>query len=147
MAQHSKALTELVRKVAGPGGRMTQRALAEASVDPTTGYSPSKSLIGKIINDMTFKVTPELISALAVGTGFDRSTVAQAAHEQYIGYEVIDPFGGAGADEVRVRVAHSTGAPRGDSSKTAAWFARKGEESQEAADEAQRAELEEHRNF
>ena len=48
------------------------RDFVERAVDPTTGYRPSRGLIGNIVNDVGFKVTPQLISALAAGLGIRR---------------------------------------------------------------------------
>jgi hypothetical protein len=81
------ALTELVRAVVGRGRRWSTREFAARAVDPETGWSPSKSLLGKIINGDGYKVDPRLVSALAVGFGLPREVVAAAAHWQVIGYE------------------------------------------------------------
>ncbi|WP_052433239.1 hypothetical protein [Streptacidiphilus carbonis] len=123
MAQDSRALTKLVKAHAGPGGRHTVRAFAELAVDPATGYSPSSSLIGKIIKEQTFKITPQLISALAVGMELDREEVAAAAHAQYIGYGVSDLAPDAHDRNTTVRMAHEPGADDADVPKARAWLA------------------------
>jgi hypothetical protein len=84
------ALTELVASVVGRGKRWSTREFAARAVDPATGWSPSKSLLGKIINGEGYKVEPRLVSALAVGLGLSRAVVAAAAHWQVIGYQPDD---------------------------------------------------------
>lgn len=123
MAPESKALTELVQAHAGPSGRMSVRAFAERAVDPNTRYSPSPSLIGKIIKEQSFKVTPELISALAAGMGIERKAVAAAAHAQYIGYDVDDLAPDAHDRGATVRMAHEPGLDDADLPKSRAWLA------------------------
>lgn len=81
------ALTELVKSVVGKGKQWSVREFAERAVDPDTGWSPSKSLLGKIISGAGYKVEPRLVSALAVGFGLPREIVAAAAHWQVIGYQ------------------------------------------------------------
>jgi hypothetical protein len=81
------ALTELVKSVVGRGKRWSTREFATLAVDPGTGWSPSKSLLGKIINGEGYKVEPRLVSAFAVGLGLPREVVATAAHWQVIGYK------------------------------------------------------------
>jgi hypothetical protein len=81
------ALTELVKSVVGRGKRWSTREFAALAVDPGTGWSPSKSLLGKIINGEGYKVEPRLVSAFAVGLGLPREVVATAAHWQVIGYK------------------------------------------------------------
>lgn len=80
------ALTELVQQHVGQGKRLSTRAFAAAAVDPITGWSPSKSLIGKIIKPQPYIITPQLVSAIAAGLGLPREVVAAAAHFQVIGY-------------------------------------------------------------
>ncbi|MGW5509917.1 hypothetical protein ACWEV9_19395 [Streptomyces albogriseolus] len=86
MYQQRDALTELVMGQVGEGRRMTTREFAAVAVDPQSGWSPSKSLVGNIISGMRYKVTPQFVSALAAGLGIDRRIVATAAHFQVIGY-------------------------------------------------------------
>lgn len=96
-AQQRDALTELVKSHVGAGRRWSTREFAEAAVDPVTGWAPSKSLIGKIINDEGYKVTPELVSAIAEGLGLPREVIASAAHFQTIGYTDTELSTGAPA--------------------------------------------------
>jgi hypothetical protein len=86
MFQQRDALTELVKCHVGEGRRMTTREFAAAAVDPQTGWSPSKSLVGNIITGKNYKVTPQLVSAVSAGLGVERRIVAVAAHFQVIGY-------------------------------------------------------------
>ncbi|WP_327066762.1 hypothetical protein [Kitasatospora sp. NBC_01302] len=102
MTGRRDALTELVCEQVGPGRTYSVRTFAERAVDPATGYSPGKSLIGKIIKRLSYTVSPELVSALAVGLGKPRELVAQAAAEQFIGITIS----GYDTDGVSVRVAH-----------------------------------------
>ncbi len=91
------ALTELVQQHVGEGKRWSVRNFAEVAVDPASGWAPSKSLLGKIISGQGYKVTPELVSALAVGLGLPREVVAAAAHFQVIGYVASELGGGSPA--------------------------------------------------
>lgn len=124
VARESKALTELVKKHAGPSGRMSVRAFAERAVDPDTGYSPSSSTIGNIIKEQAFKITPALISAIAAAAGVERAEVAAAAHAQYIGYDVDDLTPDAHDGNVTVRMAHVPGIDESNLPKSRAWLAK-----------------------
>lgn len=99
MAERRDALTELMRRHVGThmGGRWTVAAFVERAVDPDTGYQPSTGLVGKMIKGEGYKVTPELISALAAGLGLPRDIVAAAAHFQLIGYDESELADGAPA--------------------------------------------------
>ena len=67
-------------------------------MDRDTGWSPSKSLVGKIINpDESYDITPQLVSAVAEGLGLPREVVAAAAHFQVIGYTATELESGAPA--------------------------------------------------
>lgn len=123
MAQESRALTELVQGCVGRGKRWTVRAFVERAVDPATGYAPSTGLVGKIIRGLEFKVTPQLISALAVGMDMRRERVAAAAHAQYIGYDVNDLAPDAHKQSATVRMAHEPGADGSDLPKVREWLA------------------------
>lgn len=123
MAQESRALTELVQGCVGRGKRWTVRAFVERAVDPATGYSPSTGLVGKIIKDLDFKVTPQLISALAVGMDIKRERVAAAAHAQYIGYDVSDLAPDAHNQNATVRMAHTPDVDGSDLPKSREWLA------------------------
>lgn len=100
------ALTELVRLHVGDRGRdgkLTVRAFCAKAKDPDTGYSPSVGLIGSILaGDEYIKVTPQLISALAVGLSLPRRVVAAAAHLQLLGYEKVELAGDAPATLLKV---------------------------------------------
>ncbi|MEU0990462.1 hypothetical protein [Streptomyces sp. NPDC005953] len=65
---------------------MSTRHFAEVAVDPATGWSPSKSLVAKIIRGLGYDVTPTLVSAIAVGLELPRDVIAAAAHFQVIGF-------------------------------------------------------------
>ncbi|MFD3310107.1 hypothetical protein [Streptomyces sp. NPDC058694] len=97
MPEQRDALTELVAAHVGSGKRWSTRAFAEIAVDPVSGWSPSKSLVAKIAAGQTYDITPELVSALAIGLGLDREVVASAAHFQVIGYTASELEGGAPA--------------------------------------------------
>lgn len=102
MPQQRNALTELVRQHVGEGRRMSTRDFAAAAVDPETDWSPSKSLVAKIIGGQGYNITPQLVSAIAAGLGLDREIVAAAAHLQVIGYTAAELSKGAPAKLIRV---------------------------------------------
>ncbi|GCD94041.1 helix-turn-helix domain-containing protein [Embleya hyalina] len=83
-ARTSQPFNDLVAASVGPGKRWTVREFAERAVDPESGYSPSKSLIGNIIQGKSPQPTPELISAIAAGLGIARAVVEDAAIRQWI---------------------------------------------------------------
>jgi hypothetical protein len=101
MPQQRDALTELVKAHVGPGRRMSTREFAAAAVDPDTGWAPSKSLVAKIIGGQGYNVTPELVSAVAIGLDLDREIIAAAAHLQVIGYTESELSTGAPAKLIR----------------------------------------------
>jgi hypothetical protein len=96
------ALTVLVQAHVGAGRRWSVRAFAERAVDPETGYSPGKSLIGKIIAGQGYTVSPSLVRALAAGLEVPLGTVQAAAAAQFVGV-VISEVDSGGAT---IRVAH-----------------------------------------
>ncbi|MFF9123219.1 hypothetical protein ACF09J_07955 [Streptomyces sp. NPDC014889] len=96
----------------GRGRRMSTREFAVQAVDPESGWSPSKSLVAKIIADQGYDITPQLVSALAVGLGLDREVVAAAAHLQIIGYTDAELSHGAPAKLIRVIGAEDTPADK-----------------------------------
>lgn len=103
MAQRN-ALTELVQQHVGTHtgpDKMSVVAFCAKAVDPEGGYRPSNGLIGKIVRGESYKVTPELISAIAAGLGLPREIVGAAAHLQIIGYEEAELKGGAPAALMR----------------------------------------------
>lgn len=97
MPEQRDALTELVAARVGIGKRWSTRGFAEIAVDRATGWSPSKSLVGKIINGEGYDITPQLVSAVAEGLGMPREVVAAAAHFQLIGYTATELESGAPA--------------------------------------------------
>jgi hypothetical protein len=101
MPQQRDALTELVKAHVGPGRRMSTRDFAAVAVDPDTGWAPSKSLVAKIIGGQGYNITPQLVSAIAVGLGLDREIIAAAAHLQVIGYTEAELSAGAPAKLIR----------------------------------------------
>lgn len=80
---------------------MSTREFSAVAVDPDTDWSPSKSLVAKIIGDQGYDITPQLVGALAVGLGLDREVVAAAAHLQVIGYTAAELSKGAPARLIR----------------------------------------------
>jgi hypothetical protein len=115
MPQQRNALTELVKAHVGAGRRMSTREFSAVAVDPDTGWSPGKTLVGKIINNGGYDVTPQLVGAVAVGLGLDREIVAAAAHLQVIGYTDAELSKGAPA-----RLIRTIGAEPGDDSTSKA---------------------------
>ena len=81
---------------------MSTREFAAAAVDPESDWTPSKSLVGKIIGGQGYNITPQLVSAIAAGLGLDRAIVAAAAHLQVIGYTDAELSTGAPAKLIRV---------------------------------------------
>lgn len=102
MPQQRDALTELVKAHVGAKRRMSTREFSAAAVDPESGWSPSKSLVAKIIAGQGYDVTPQLVSAVAAGLELDREIVAAAAHLQVIGYTDAELSGGAPARLIQV---------------------------------------------
>ncbi|MGA5489612.1 hypothetical protein ACPCK1_17870 [Streptomyces pseudogriseolus] len=101
MPQQRDALTELMKAHVGRDRRFSTREFSAVAVDPDTGWSPSKSLVAKIIGDQGYDITPQLVGALAVGLGLDREIVAAAAHLQVIGYTAAELTKGAPARLIR----------------------------------------------
>ncbi|MFF3190501.1 hypothetical protein [Streptomyces misionensis] len=81
---------------------MSTREFAAAAVDPETGWTPSKSLVAKIISGQGYNVTPQLVSAIAAGLELDREIVEAAAHLQVIGYTSVQLTKGAPATLIRL---------------------------------------------
>jgi hypothetical protein len=81
---------------------MSTREFSAVAVDPDTEWSPSKSLVAKIIGDQGYDVTPQLVGAIAIGLGLDREIVAAAAHLQVIGYTAAELTKGAPAQMIRL---------------------------------------------
>jgi hypothetical protein len=108
MPQQRNALTELVQAHVGAGRRMSTREFAAVAVDKESGWSPSKSLVAKIIGGQGYDVTPQLVSAVAAGLRLDREVVAAAAHLQVIGYTETELSSGAPAKLLKVIGAEGT---------------------------------------
>lgn len=83
-------LTTLVQERVGAGRELRIREFAERAVDPDTGLSPSKSLVGNIVAGHQVKISPALIRAVAAGLGVPLRTVQAAAAEQYVGVRLDD---------------------------------------------------------
>jgi hypothetical protein len=81
---------------------MSTREFSAAAVDPETGWSPSKSLTAKIIVGQGYDITPQLVSAVAIGLGLERDVVAAAAHLQVIGYTDAELTDGPPAKLIRI---------------------------------------------
>lgn len=101
MPEQRDALTELVKQHVGAGKRWSTREFVALAVDPETDWAPSKSLLAKIIGGQNYNVTPQLVSALAVGLELPREIVAAAAHLQVIGYAAEELANGAPATLLR----------------------------------------------
>lgn len=101
MTVRRDAVTELVSRYVGEGRRFSTREFPLVAVDPESGWAPSKSLIAKIINGEGYKISPQLVGALAAGLGLSREVVAAAAHLQVIGYEESELESGSPARILR----------------------------------------------
>lgn len=109
-----QALTRLVQEALAGG--LTVRELAARSIDPETGYSPSKTLIGDIKLGAPIKLRRELVRALAAGMGRPQHEVAQAAAEQYAGFDISQVTGIAKQPEATVTVVRRRGSTPSDES-------------------------------
>jgi len=85
MANRTDALTRLVQQHVGEGRAMRIREFAARAVDPETGTSISKSLVGNLVTGSQVKISPALIRAIAAGLNVPLRTVQAAAAEQYVG--------------------------------------------------------------
>jgi hypothetical protein len=112
VSEQRDALTEMVMQQVGAGKRWSTRGFAEIAVDPDTGWSPGKSLVGKIIKGLSYDITPQLVSAIATGLGLPREVVAAAAHFQVIGYTESELAGGAPAKVLHVIGERPADAPK-----------------------------------
>lgn len=123
MAEQRDALTELVQQHVGTHtdpSKMSVAAFCRAAYDPDHRYRPSNGLIGKILRGESYKVTPQLVGAIAAGLRLPRDVVAAAAHFQLIGYATTELTRGAPA-----RVLHLLDAGPGQREQTIAerWAA------------------------
>lgn len=121
VAERCDALTALVQEQVGTGKRYSTRAFAELAVDPESGYSPGKSLIGKIIGGHSYQISPELVRALATGLSLPPGQVARAAAQQFIGVDDPLPTDSKRAAGVTVRVAHQPGTTSREMPQAQAW--------------------------
>lgn len=87
------ALTRLVKKHVGEGKALRIREFADRAVDPETGLTLSKSLVGNIVAGHQVKITPELVRAIAAGLDAPLRLVQAAAVEQYVGLVLDDAAG------------------------------------------------------
>lgn len=113
MTQQLDALTRLVRQHVGTHTGENKMSIAQfqaKAIDPDSAYQPSNGLIGKIVRGEKYKVTPELVGALAAGLGIPREIAAAAAHFQLIGYSEEELKGGAPATVLK-RLDVEPGAP------------------------------------
>lgn len=116
MSARSETLTQLVADAAGRRGHgLTYDQLSTRSVDPATGYRPSRNLLNRIGTGQDIKINPALIGAIAAGLGLPLHRVQAAAARQYLGWQAVDPevAGGGEGDEV-IRVAQRQGVTAGD---------------------------------
>lgn len=119
MAQQRDALTELVQAHVGThtgSDKMTVAAFHKKAVDAESGYKPSTGLIGKIVAGDTYKITPQLVGAIAAGLGIPREVVGAAAHLQLIGYTESELQDGAPA-KLMLRIGASAGSAERDIAK------------------------------
>lgn len=107
----AETLAQLVSDQAGKGKRYTFEELANRSVDPESGYSPSINLVWTIATGKDIKLNPRLIRALAAGLGMTPGRIADAAHRQFLGWYATDPeFDSTAEDDDAVyRVAAKKG--------------------------------------
>lgn len=105
MTQEPETLTDLVSDRVGPGRELTYRAFESRAVDPETGHTPSRDSLWKISHGRTFKISPQLIRAVAAGLRLPVERVQLAAAYQFTGYTATRS--GAGT------TVHPPGAPAG----------------------------------
>lgn len=95
--------------------KISYREYEKRAVDPQSGYSPSKRLIGVIMNGGDFKPNDRLMRALIAGLDEeDRTEAKLAAIRDILGFDmgledVSDPFPDAHAGEVQVTVPREHG--------------------------------------
>jgi hypothetical protein len=94
MTQEAETLQQLVADRVGPGRRMTYRAFQAKAIDGGSGYQPSVDTLWKVGTGKPFKLTPELVGAIAAGLGLPLRRVQAAAAYQYTGLVVAAVDGG-----------------------------------------------------
>ncbi|MEV1063436.1 hypothetical protein [Streptomyces sp. NPDC050263] len=121
----AETLAQLVSARAGKGKQDTFEQLANRSVDPESGYSPSPNLVWKIASGQGVKINPPLVKALAAGLGLAPKRVADAAHRQFIGWYSSKPPFEVPADQdddVVYRVAAAVGVTDEDMPAVKAFY-------------------------
>lgn len=122
----TETLAELINEYAGKGpnrgSRMTFEQLSQRSV-AKSGYRPSANLLWTIAKGHDPKPTPELIEAIAEGTGADITRVRAAAGRQLLGgWAAADlQSDNPEVDEV-IRVARREGVTPDDMPAVRAFF-------------------------
>ncbi|MFE3487514.1 hypothetical protein [Streptomyces griseus] len=100
------ALSRLIQEV--QEGGISYGEMATKAIDPETGTRLAKQAIQKLVK--TPPVNPPLppaLQALANGTGLPLRRIAEAAAEQWLGYQATE-LAGYG-DEVRIILSHLGG--------------------------------------
>jgi len=95
MTQEAETLTQLVADRVGEGRELTYRAF-QAKARAKGGYQPSVDVLWKVGAGKSFKLSPDLVEAIAAGLDLPLSRVQAAAAFQYTGY-VGEEWGLAGA--------------------------------------------------
>lgn len=84
MTQEAETLTQLVADRVGEGRELTYRAF-QAKAIAKGGYQPSVDVLWKVGTGKAFKLSPELVEAIAAGLGLPPQRVQAAAAYQYTG--------------------------------------------------------------
>ncbi len=117
-----ETLASLVAKAADEGGR-TFAELAEAAVDPLTGYQPGSNMLWKVARQKGVKVNPKLVRAIAAGIRMPLERVQAAAAFEFTGYVATKVDGGT--------LIHAPGVDAADTPKAQAilerWAKEQGE--------------------
>jgi hypothetical protein len=85
MTQEAETLTQLVADRVGEGRELTYRAFQAKAIDEKSGYQPSVDVLWKVGTGKAFKLSPELVGAIAAGLGLPPGRVQAAAAYQYTG--------------------------------------------------------------
>lgn len=94
MTQEVETLEQLVADRVGPGRELTYRAFQAKAIDAATGYQPSVDVLWKVGTGKSFKLSPELVGAIAAGLGLPSRRVQAAAAYQYTGLVATPVDGG-----------------------------------------------------
>lgn len=65
--------------------QFSYRAFADQAIDPDTGYRMSHGLVHDIARGFDFKVSPQVLRALAAGAKRPLAAIQEAAIRQFIG--------------------------------------------------------------